>query len=193
MSGSAAFEEFVKRHDPTARPRNHMNVVKAALGLVVLVVTACGGSPGIDRMRADTEQLAAVLPVLEELRLVEFRSQDWCRTLAYAGGLYFESDEDACVLFAGPGGQFDEPAETAFAQVGDALEATGLSIYMVDATYASDGSLSDASFTIETGFSIPFEGAHAYVYNVHQPAMEDDDPVDTKIDDHWHLAVSDWN
>jgi hypothetical protein len=168
---------------------------QAALGLIVLVVAACGGSPSIDRMRTDVEQLASVLPVLDEMRVVEFRSQDWCRTLAFDGGLYFESDEDACVLFAGPGAAFDEQAEAAFARLGDALENTGVPVYIVDVTYADDGSLSEATFEFDAGIFLPFKGAHAYVYNVQQAAMrQDGDIVDTRqIDGQWHLEVSDWN
>jgi len=185
---------LLSRSSPIDAGRDVIRVLGVTLALLSLVV-ACGGTPSLDRMQADVQELAAVVPLLDEMGVVEFRSQDWCRALVFDGGRFLESDEETtCFMFAGDGAEFDEDKDAAFARIEDALDDTGTSVFMIDVTYADDGTLVEAAFGFDTGFTIPFAGSHDYVYSVDQPPMGwAGETFYTRIDANWHLAVEDWN
>jgi hypothetical protein len=77
--------------------------------------------------------LAGTFPMIAELQVRDWRNQDWCRNIAYARGVFSETDNpDTCNLFEGSARPFDDQARADFERLSRVIGATGLGVMYGD-------------------------------------------------------------
>ena len=137
--------------------------------------------------------LRRVFPILEELRVTDYRNQDWCKNLAYARGWFSSNLESStCNLFNEVPIGFDSEAQADFRRVARALRDSGVSVDTVGPVqYDSAGRVARAHFFFAEG---GYE-SESYVFDPSAPLPEDSpgEATFTRIDQDWYLAVEDWN
>jgi hypothetical protein len=149
--------------------------------------------PDQARMSRDTASLRDVIRVLEQMQVQQFRNQDWCRNITYAGGSFSNSLEDTCNVFGAQPHDFTPEANAALARVADALNASGVWVYFVlQVEYDDAGRLTHAEFDLAEA---PWRfDRWSYVYAPGEPLPPDmpNDEIYTRIDSDWYYHWGDW-
>jgi hypothetical protein len=148
--------------------------------------------PDQNRMTRDVASLRQVLPALAELRLADYRNQDWCRSIAYSGGRFSNTQESTCNLFDGATAEFTIQADADFARVADALDRSGVWVYWVSIQYDEHGRIVYAEFDLVPP---PWIFVYwSYVFDPGAPLPEDtaNDQWFTRIDSDWYFRLMDW-
>jgi hypothetical protein len=121
-----------------------------ALILTCAALLAC--QSGVDpRPHANeiARSLQVSLPTLRDLRVTAWRSQDWCRNIAYERGAFSETDSPTtCDLFGERPDLFDDQAERDFGKVSAAMDATGYEVWYVNTSVGADGQVTQATFVL---------------------------------------------
>jgi hypothetical protein len=136
-----------------------------SLILVAASVAACFhvAQPGAARKSRDVAALAEVLPVLDELRVTNWRDQDWCTDFAYRRGRFLRSDDpDNCNPFGDVAAPFTDAATADFEAVRSAVRASGVSVREIYRPAAVPG---------QTGFDLIAGSFDRFSY-VHEPGFE---------------------
>ena len=143
-----------------------------------LLLAACQPGANLTDRHRDADALASTFPVLTSLQVVAYRDQDWCRNIAYRGGVFStEPMRATCNLFAGqpvamPGTPSGEPG---FARVRDALRRAqsrgGPAVRFFNADYGPGGRLTAANFALDCSW--PFcKSRTSYIYAPDGPAPQ---------------------
>jgi hypothetical protein len=117
----------------------------AGLMFVGYNVPSLSNVPNAEQMARDTAALRAVLPVLEEQRVTVYNHAGWCDGITTNRGTWVAPDPQMDCYYDFPESGSSPEAHTTFNRLSDALTATGVSIDVVRAEYAS-GKVSRASF-----------------------------------------------
>ena len=162
-----------------------------SLLLVTLFASGCvhATQPDADRRALDSTALAAVLPLIDELRVSEWRDDDWCRDLVYNGGHFMTSDQpDNCNPVDGPAKPFNTAAQAAFDRVAAALHDANVPVREIYRPPIDPGS---TDFGLRAGSFDSF----SYVHDPGYPPQEnvDNEWVATPIDRDWYFVWEDWN
>lgn len=159
--------------------------------LVAAIVTSAALSAcqsGIDpqpQAKEIARSLQGTLPALVHSRVTAWRSQEWCRNIAYERGAFSETESPTtCNLFNERPEPFDRQAERDFAKVSAAIAATGFEVRFVNASFGADGQVSEAVFFM------PCAGCGALGF-VYEPGyvLEESSPPDlriTPVDANWY-------
>jgi len=177
-----------------ARRLRDMRLIVMALALALATAGCAHASvPGPDQQTQNAQRLEAVLPVLEDLRVDGFRSQDWCWFIDYPRGAFTNDlkGATACNVFTTPPQAFDDTASTDFATVQRALGDSGVSTMMVwNVEYDGVGRIKAAQFELNAGAFDRF----SYLYSRDIPASRDgyESIVFQQISDHWWFLSESW-
>ena len=162
-----------------------------SLVLVAASVAACFhvAQPDAARKSRDGAALAELLPVLDELRVTNWRDQDWCTDFAYRGGHFLRSDDpDNCNPFGDAVAPFSDAASADFDAVRAALRASGVSVRAIYRPAAVPG---------QTVFNLIAGDFDRFSY-VHEPGFSPPENIEnewiaTPIDRDWYFMWEDWN
>jgi hypothetical protein len=165
--------------------------------LLVAALTLAGclntAEPDANRQARDAAELAAVLPLIEDLGLTSYRNQDWCRNIAYSGGRFSDNLEDeTCRLFGLPRRPFTPEAQDALRRVESALAETSVDVYSVSVWKPDDAAPNGRTeFDVVGGVFDRWRYVHAPGYRglTNWP----NEWVETAIDDDWYFVWEDWN
>jgi hypothetical protein len=166
----------------------------AILAVVAILVTACihASEPSLDEMAGDTDALVtSVLPVLDDLGVRNWRDQDWCKNMAYAGGQFTTNAAASnCDYFDGPAGAFTDGAESDFARLRSAIRDAHVPVLVISRSEVIGGQ-GQITFDVAAGMFDRF----SYVYQPgYDPgALPECDCVTTAIDQDWYFVNDDWN
>ncbi len=93
------------------------------------------------------QNLETVFAMIEQYRVTDYRNQNWCKNIAYAGGQFSETTHPAiCNLFAGPAPSFTAPATAVFNSITQVLRQSGVRIAIFDADFNAAGRIRSARF-----------------------------------------------
>ena len=152
---------------------------------------------GSNDYQGDTTRLQAVLPVVEKYKLNAFFSRDWCKSISYERGIFFESGKDSasrCSQFSGDriAMPFDNQARVEFDLVAKSLDTTGIDIISVEGgTFDDSGKVKYVEFHKSCVFC-----RTRYVYSPTYgkvPQSPSGNMWYEKINEDWYLADEDLN
>ncbi len=131
-----------------------------------------------------TDRMRRVFPAMEQLRVTDYRSQDWCRNIVYTRGAFSETTHPTtCNLFDDTPRDFDTDAQRDFDAFAEELRQAGVAIDWLDAEYGSGGTLVRASFESAT-----IGGYRGYLYEPGYALPGDDYKIRyLPIDHDWYL------
>jgi hypothetical protein len=157
-----------------------------------IALTGCN-SISAQQMQADTAQLSAALPQLEQHQVQAYRHQDWCQNFVYQRGAFSNNIETStCNLFQAHPQPFDNQAQADFETVTQVLTQTGVRLlYITDLEYDAAGRLQGATFHLQKR---PIRSA--YVYAPGYVALPADVPHEQEhiaINADWYYHWEDWN
>lgn len=157
------------------------------IGLLLTVsLTACAGSRD---PQADVERLTSTLPVLQQLKVENYRNQDWCKNIAYPQGKFSNNRQSpTCNLSNETFQPFTEPANQAFGQVASAIQQTQVPLYAVAIDYGSDGSIRRARFSLTQPGGYVYEPGYKTL-----PESLPDELEYQPVNQDWYRYWQDWN
>lgn len=155
-----------------------------------LVTWWWSGKPWFITKTFAVEQLATVLPKLEQLRLEAYRNQDWCKNIAYDYGTFSEtSHPSTCNLFDGTP-PFDDRATRDFQTLNQTFLFTGVRVRFVNLYYEGE-TVRLAEFHLECFWC----SRTRYVYEPNYVLQEDfgSEMWFDAISETWYEVNEDWN
>ncbi|HLY12910.1 MAG TPA: hypothetical protein VKR24_01065 [Candidatus Limnocylindrales bacterium] len=171
---------------------------RVALALVIaFLVAGClhASPPGSDEETLAAHQLEGVFPTLEQLKVAGFRNQDWCQFIDYPRGSFTNilDPDSTCNLFDGRPQSFDGTASADFQHVKEALDNSGVGLFMVwNIEYDTNGQITTAEFEVTAGDFDRF----SYLYDRDNTISKEPNPdtiVTDRINDDWWFMSTDWN
>jgi hypothetical protein len=181
---------------PSHRPTTdrHARVNRSTIAFLAVVAFLFAGcihatEPNADRKARDVAALAAVLPLIDELGVSEWRDDDWCRDFVYDRGHFMTSDEpDDCNPMGGPPEPFNANAQADFDRVAAAFRDAHVPIREIYRPPVDPGT---TDFDLRAG---SFDG-FSYVHDPGYPPQEniENEWVATPIDANWYFVWEDWN
>ncbi|MBD2079502.1 hypothetical protein [Leptolyngbya sp. FACHB-17] len=139
------------------------------------------------------QNLETAFAMIEQYRITDYRNQDWCKNIAYAGGQFSDTAHPAtCNLFAGPAPSFTPPATAISNSITQVLHQSGVRIAFFDADFNAAGRIRSARFDINCFLC----GRLRYEYQPNYGAVPEDIPYEmwfTPINHNWYKVNGDWN
>ncbi|MBE9182687.1 hypothetical protein IQ268_29560 [Oculatella sp. LEGE 06141] len=139
------------------------------------------------------QNLETAFAMIEQYRVTDYRNQDWCQNIAYAGGQFSDTTHPStCNLFAGPAPSFTPSATADFRSITQALRRSGVRVAFFDADFNSAGRIRSARFNINCLLC----GRVRYEYQPNYGIVPQDIPNEmwfTPINHNWYKVEEDWN
>lgn len=139
------------------------------------------------------QNLETAFAMIEQYHVTDYRNQDWCRNIAYAGGQFSDTTHPpTCNLFEGPAPSFTPAATAVFNSITQVLRQSGVRIMFFDADFNAAGRIRSARFDIDCFLC----GRLGYQYQPNYGVVPEDIPDEmwfTPINHNWYKVKEDWN
>lgn len=157
---------------------------------LLLLLVGCSKAPSPEQQQLAVNHLARTFDRLKQLRVEDYRNQDWCQNLAYRWGKFSNNNEaTTCNLFQGQATAFTPEAQRDFDAIAKTFDIPGTRLHYFSVRYSANGEIVGAEFSIQ-------DCPCSYVYRPNYPTPPEDNPDVVKlnlIDRDWYFVERDWN